>query len=276
MIPTYSVSMSVTSRLRAFARDARWLPALVGALTGALLLHPGTMAVYWFEFHGEPTSVANMLAFVQARMREGFGGPMLAMSALFAAVGALHGVATQVTLTTLAARERTVHALERELEHSLPALLAAGESDTLEYKSSLRWDYRDGKTSSVIDEAATRTIAAFQNHRGGTLLLGVDDSGEVLGLERDYASLRRRDRDGFEQFLMTCVQRRLGASACPLVHVMFHDIGGRDLCRVLVEPSISPVFHATDRGVEYLIRAGNGTRALDVREATEYMRARSA
>lgn len=266
----------IRSRPRAFWRPARWLPAAAGALMGALLLHPGTMAIYWFEFHGEPATLSGFTHFVKARMEEGLGGGMLVMSALFALVGALHGAATQSVISRFAARERTLRALERELGHTLPALLKAGESASLEYKSSLRWDYREGRTSSSIDEAVTRTIAAFQNHRGGTLLIGVDDSGSVLGLERDYASLRRKDRDGWEQYLMTCVQRRLGAASCLLMHVMFHEMDGRDVCRVLVEPSTQPVFHATDRGVEYLIRSGNGTRALDVREALDYMRERSA
>lgn len=37
-----------------------------------------------------------------------------------------------------------------------------------------------------LQKAITKTIAAFLNTRGGTLLIGVHDSGTVLGIERDF------------------------------------------------------------------------------------------
>ena len=44
-----------------------------------------------------------------------------------------------------------------------------------------------------------KTLAGFLNAEGGTLLIGVDDAGAVIGLAGDYEALRKRDRDGFEQ-----------------------------------------------------------------------------
>jgi predicted HTH transcriptional regulator len=34
--------------------------------------------------------------------------------------------------------------------------------------------------------AILKTIAAFMNSEGGTLIVGVDDSGNILGVEKDY------------------------------------------------------------------------------------------
>ena len=45
-----------------------------------------------------------------------------------------------------------------------------------------------------------KSIAAFSNGEGGTLLIGVNDEGEILGLENDYtilewpASMRQEHR----------------------------------------------------------------------------------
>ena len=57
------------------------------------------------------------------------------------------------------------------------ALLQAGESETVEFKA--QW------TDAVLE-----TAAALANTRGGILLLGIDDKGQVVGLDVDEARLR--------------------------------------------------------------------------------------
>ena len=78
-----------------------------------------------------------------------------------------------------------------------------GESEVLEFKSSARWDYREERVTKVLEQVIVKTLAAFLNAKGGILLIGVDDSGGIPGLERDYATLGKRpDRDGYQQFLV--------------------------------------------------------------------------
>ncbi len=51
---------------------------------------------------------------------------------------------------------------------TLGNLIAAGESLTLEFKSS-------------FDKAALESLVAFANAQGGTVLVGISDAGEVRG-----------------------------------------------------------------------------------------------
>jgi len=81
---------------------------------------------------------------------------------------------------------------------SIEDLIEEGESDELEFKSSLRWDVCDGCVNKKLEEVIIKTVAAFTNSDGGTLLIGVDDDGNVLGLENDYAALGNADKDKFE------------------------------------------------------------------------------
>lgn len=247
---------------------------MLGVLLGAVVLHPVTMAIYWFEFHPESTGLATMWAFVHHRVQAGFSAPMLMMTGTFAVIGGVLGLTYGMAWEALAKRRRAQDALELELGRTLPALLAAGEGEVLEYKASARWDYREGKTSGLVEDAIARAVAGLMNHRGGSILIGVDDAGSPVGLAKDYASLRRRDRDGFQQFLMTLIQRRLGAKACTLVHVLFHAPDDNELCHIVVEPSPQPVYFLAERGAQYYVRTGNATRALDVREALEHIAAR--
>jgi ATP-dependent DNA helicase RecG len=59
----------------------------------------------------------------------------------------------------------------------LKRLLADGESDTVEFKESLQ-------------EEALHTVGAFANTRGGTILLGVNDSGVPVGTTVGKSTLR--------------------------------------------------------------------------------------
>ncbi len=73
-----------------------------------------------------------------------------------------------------------------------------------------------------------KSLAAFLNAKGGTLLIGVDDDGSVCGVERDYATLGQRpDRDGYQQSLVNLVSSTLGKNACANLAISVHLIRKR-------------------------------------------------
>ena len=62
-------------------------------------------------------------------------------------------------------------------------LIKRGESKTLEFKATLRWNLRENRQDdSVVTHAALKTIAAFLNTEGGDLLIGVADDGSIVGI----------------------------------------------------------------------------------------------
>ena len=81
------------------------------------------------------------------------------------------------------------------------ALLAAGESDRVEFKETARWNVREDKKDPRMEAVIAKTVAAFLNSSGGTLLIGADDAGRPTGLDRDLATLREPDVDRFELWL---------------------------------------------------------------------------
>ncbi len=75
------------------------------------------------------------------------------------------------------------------------ALVAAGESPRLEFKSTARWDVKQGTPSKVMEKVIVKTVAAFLNSaEGGTLLIGVADDGTALGAGRRFADVRAPNR----------------------------------------------------------------------------------
>jgi len=246
---------------------------IVGAALGVFLLHPVTMAIYWFEFHHEHPTFISVWKFFIYRIQSAFSGEMLLMTLIFAAMGGLLGSASGIYLWAIVRRDQLLNYFQSELARDVHSLIEGGEGETVEFKASVRWDFQSNKINSALEHAIVKTIAGFLNHRGGNLLIGVKDSGEIIGLESDYATLKHQNRDGFQQFVMTLVKTRLGALACPLIHVVFQEIDdGKDVCRVIVEPSNQPVYVSTSGGAaHYFLRTGNTTREMDVQEAHQHI-----
>ena len=74
-----------------------------------------------------------------------------------------------------------------------------------------------------------KTVAAFANAQGGTLLIGVGDDGTVLGLEPDYQSLRDGDRDKFELHLRELLDRQFGtAFVTSRLSIKFREADGKE------------------------------------------------
>jgi hypothetical protein len=153
-------------------------------------------------------------------------------------------------------------------------LIQEGESSAVELKSSLRADTLNrGVPPKVIEKMVARTIAGFMNRHGGTLIIGVNDSGEPLGLDADIAMLARKDLDGFEQTLVQVVSNHLGKETAALLRFQIAKIGpdSRPVAVVDCPASAVPVFLLDANAKEFHVRTANTTRLLDIEEAASYI-----
>ena len=167
-------------------------------------------------------------------------------------------------------------AAEDTAGRGIMAMIAGGESSEVEFKSSARWDFRENRINKELERVIVKTVAAFLNsERGGTLLIGVDDDGLVVGLKHDYKTLAKRpNKDGYETYLTTLLLEAFGKDCSPLIIITFSKVGDDEVCQVDVKPSPRPQFVKDDKGEHLFIRTGNSTRPLSTREAVEYCRRR--
>ena len=163
-------------------------------------------------------------------------------------------------------RDFTPPQTEPEILH----LLQQGESNTVEFKSTARWNLRDSKKDRTMEEVILKTVAAFLNTQGGTLLIGVADDGSIVGLELDYQTFKKRDRDGFELWLMgDLLLKEMGKSIAPYLTVTFHSVDDKDICKIVIGPAPEATYVTlknpkTGQVDEYLfIRTGNSTNKLE-------------
>jgi hypothetical protein len=150
-------------------------------------------------------------------------------------------------------------------------LIEKGENERVEFKSSLRHDYRQVKTDKNLEHVILKSIAGFLNGNGGTLLIGVDDFGEILGLENDYWSLKKKTKDGFEQRLMLIISNAFGKDICSKIRVSFHIIDNKEICSLFIDHSERPVYFKDNNQTIFFLRTGNVTNSLSTSETVEYL-----
>jgi hypothetical protein len=162
--------------------------------------------------------------------------------------------------------ERNTHDAE------LKELIHIGENETMEFKSTLRYDLRENKINKKLEFVIAKTISAFLNTEGGILIIGVDDSGNALGLDNDLGTLSKRDTDAFELHLRNIISKHLGSSFEKYLKVNFPSIDEKTVCKIQVLKSGKPVFATYEGAENFYVRIGNSSIPKNRAEQSEYER----
>jgi predicted HTH transcriptional regulator len=155
-------------------------------------------------------------------------------------------------------------------------LIKRGESKTLEFKSTLRWNLNENRQDDKgVTYAVLKTVAAFLNTEGGDLLIGVADDGSIRGTERDQLDTD----DKFMRHLAQVVRNGLGDRASTCIDPKIQIVEGKGVCVVSCQRSPEPVFlkwKGMEAGAEgdFFVRSGPGTVKLPPESAREYIRTR--
>lgn len=161
-----------------------------------------------------------------------------------------------------------------KLPADIGELLGSPERENLEFKASFRWDVREGKINRALEKSVMKTIAAFLNSSGGGLVIGADDGGAPVGLESDYATLRRQDADGFENHFTHVFNSTIGPEFRRFVKLSFEQAGDKEVCVVRVSPAVQPAYARFEGDEQFFVRTGNSTTALQLSEAAKYIQSR--
>jgi hypothetical protein len=149
-------------------------------------------------------------------------------------------------------------------------LISGGETDAVEFKSTLRTNLHTGQADEKIHLSALKTIAAFLNAKGGTLLVGVADNGEVLGLGAD--KFPNEDKMGLH--LVNLIKDRLGEVFLPYVHPRFEDHDEQRVLAIHCEKGPKAAFVKDGNLQRFFVRGGNATTELTGASVTDYVKQR--
>ena len=165
---------------------------------------------------------------------------------------------------------------DEDIVSSTLNLIKTGESPNTEFKSTLRVNLHTSKPDDKMELACIKTIAGFMNTKNGTLLIGVADNKEVLGLDLDFESFGNKTDllDEFQKHLDNLVEKYIGNSAYSLIKISFPEIEGKMVCRIDVDFRKSgPIYvkNKTKNIEEFYIRRAASTTALNPSEMINYI-----
>jgi len=168
----------------------------------------------------------------------------------------------------LKARVELTHA--EPLNEETDELILGGESDSVEFKSTLRFDIRNKIVNKKLEYVIAKTIAAFLNTNGGYLLIGVDDDQNVLGLDNDFSTLKKADIDGFELQLIEVIKKYIGAEYSSYLKITFPIHDGSHICLIKISKSSKPVFTVFEGKEDFFMRSGCSSQPLSREDQSTY------
>lgn len=164
--------------------------------------------------------------------------------------------------------------VEEEIEEDnlLDKIISSGENRNLEFKSSLRYCYNQKSAQKYIEAEITKTIAAFANTEGGTLIVGVDDDGMVLGLDNDFQTFKGNTKDKFLKHFANLIGAGFSEPIDALIKYGLEVSHRKNIFIVNVEKSSRPRFIKNKKGdKEFYIRRSATSQKLNIEEAVKYV-----
>ncbi|MBC8312769.1 MAG: DUF262 domain-containing protein [Candidatus Cloacimonetes bacterium] len=159
---------------------------------------------------------------------------------------------------------------EDKKQVEIKEIILSGENEKVEMKSTLRFDLRENNINKKLEYVVVKTISAFLNTDGGTLIIGVDDDGNVLGLEKDFKTLAKQDVDGLELHFRQIIKKYLGENFEKYIKITFPEVEDKQICVVKILKSSKPVFIKYESFEQFYIRNGNASIPLSRQEQSEY------
>lgn len=149
-------------------------------------------------------------------------------------------------------------------------LIQQSESHTLEFKEIPECHTQQNRKNNDVVFSPLKTIAGFLNAEGGILLIGVDNSGKIVGIEPYLNTMEQGSNDTFEQQIRNCLRDRFEPYPIGKVKVSFEKFMEGTVCRIDVQADKEPV----NLDNEIYVRDGNTTQLLKGRRLTDWIEQR--
>ncbi len=154
-----------------------------------------------------------------------------------------------------------------DLTRETMALIEAGESTTVEFKSTMRVNLQSGKQGKEIELAWLKTVTAFMNSDGGILLIGVKDDGTILGIDADNFANEDKCRLHFKNL----INSHIGTEFSRYVRMKMVEINSLTILVIECERVRQPVFLRVGKNEDYFIRSGPSTMKMTMSQMVKYL-----
>lgn len=149
-------------------------------------------------------------------------------------------------------------------------LLRQGESDTLEFKSTMRKNLKTNKNGKEIEIAWLKGLVGFMNTNGGILLIGVDDESNILGIEADEFE----NEDKILLHFKNLLSQHIGLEFSNYINLIINQIEAKTILVIECERADRPVFLHNKKEEDFYIRSGPASVKLSISKVIKYIQNR--
>ena len=147
-------------------------------------------------------------------------------------------------------------------------LINKGEGDKLEFKSTLRTNLHTNQMDRKIEHSALKTITAYLNSDGGTLLIGVNDNRELVGIDKDNFP----SNDKLSLHFTNLIKSHIVHEYLPFIRFEIVKVKDKDVLKVDCRDCDKHVFLKIDGNEEFYIRNGPSSARLEGSALVDYIR----
>ena len=160
--------------------------------------------------------------------------------------------------------------LDQDFSNEIYHLLRLGESETLEFKSTMRKNLKSGKMGKEIEIAWLKGLVGFMNTYGGILLIGVDDDANILGIDEDEFENEDKVLLHFKNLL----SQHIGLEYSNFINLIINKIEDKTILVIECERSDRPAFLYNKNNEEFYIRSGPASVKLSISKVLKYVKNR--
>lgn len=142
-----------------------------------------------------------------------------------------------------------------------------GEGPEVEYKSTVRTNIKSGKHGKEIELAWLKGVVAFLNSNGGAVLLGVDDSGEVVGIAEDQFE----NADRCLLHIKNLLNQHIGAEFSAFILTTPVEYQEKQVVMIECRAVGEPVFLKIGKNEEFYVRSGPSSIKLSPSQTVSYI-----
>jgi len=156
---------------------------------------------------------------------------------------------------------------DHEFENELFTLIAAGEGTSLEFKSTVRMNLNTGKSGKEIEIAWLKTVVAFMNSDGGILLIGINDDGNIVGIDADGFA----NEDKCRLHCKNLINTHIGPEFSRFIHLKMRQVQGKTIVVIECERVRKPVFLTVGKNEDFYVRSGPSSLKLSMSQMAKYL-----
>ena len=154
----------------------------------------------------------------------------------------------------------------------LKELIEKGESNTLEFKESFRYNIKTNLNDKSLKDEVSKAVCGMLNSQGGLVLIGVTDDKTIKGIQRDLNLYGKGGKLNQIDKLLIDLNKHItdsvGVISKKLLNIKMVEIEANNLIKIEVQLSNEPVFHFEER---FYFRDGPRTIQLSGNKMYDYI-----